>query len=288
MKKLILLLFVATLLAGCQPTTAPPPTAAPLTEPPPSPQEVVNSWLEAVNQGDIDTALSYLAEDAAVTISPAGPEGDAVFTSHTEIRRWYETMTAAKGITTLSDCKVDGESMSCLDTYADEGLKSMGVDFIVGEWAATFEDGKIQSYTFSANPESLAKLAPPAEPKPEPTKELVIVNLPGTYKAMIGPEGAAYGIETGSYLLRLRDDLRWFVVDPKDDFIYVQGYYTYTADQIVIKGTGGPMIGSCSAIENTYGWTAEGAALTFTPIRVDAKCEGEKFFFTSNPLALQP
>jgi hypothetical protein len=288
MKKLILLLFVAILLAACQPAPAPLPTDVPLTEPPPSSQEVVNSWREALNEGDIDTALSYLAEDAVVTISPAGPEGDAVFTGHSEIRGWYETMTAAKGVTTLSDCNVDGESMSCLDTYTDEGLKSMGVDFIVGEWEATFKDGRIQSYTFTATPESLAKLAPPAEPTPEPTTELATANLLGIYKTLIGPEGAAYGIDTGSYLLKLRDDLRWFVVDPKDGFIYVQGYYTGTADQIVFKTTGGPVMGSCSHIENTYGWLREGDALTFTPISVDPKCEGEKFFFTSNPLTLQP
>lgn len=288
MKKLTILLLVAILLTACQPAATPQPTAFPPTEPTISQQDLVNAWQEALNNGEIDVALSYLTEDAVVKISPAGPEGDAVFTGHTEIRGWYETMTAAKGITTLTDCKEDSESMSCLDTYSDEGLKSLGVDFIAGEWVGTFKDGKIQSYTFTVNPESLAKLAPPAEPTPEPPKELVIVNLPGTYKTMVGPEGAVYGIETGSYLLRLRDDLRWFVVDPKDDFIYVQGYYTYTADQIVIRGTGGPVIGSCSAIENTYGWTAEGATLTFTPINVDAKCEGEKFFFTSNPLTLQP
>jgi ketosteroid isomerase-like protein len=75
-----LLLFVAILLTACGPAS----------------QSLANSWQEALNKGDIDAALSYLAEDAVVTIKPAGPEGDAVFTGHAEIRGWYETLTAQR------------------------------------------------------------------------------------------------------------------------------------------------------------------------------------------------
>lgn len=286
MKKQTLLLLVAILLTACQPAATPQPILVLPTEPPLSLQDIATSWQEVLNQGDIDAALSYLAENAVVTIKPAGPQGDAVFTGHTEIRGWYETLTAGKGVTTLSDCKVNDETITCLDTYADEGLKSMGVDFIDGDWVAVIKDGKIQSYTFTTSPASLAKLAPP-EPTPAPTQVLVITQLVGIYKTSVGPN--AYDIEAGQYLLELREDLRWFVRDPNDpSFIYTQGYYTSTADQIVIKGTGGPVIGSCSYIENTYGWTAEGDKLTFTAISVDDKCGGEKLFFTENPFTLQP
>jgi ketosteroid isomerase-like protein len=176
MKKLIVLLFVAILLTACGP----------------APQSVANSWVEALNKGDIDSALSYLAEDAVVTISPAGPEGDAVFTGHTEIRGWYETIKTGKGITTLSNCKVDGETITCNDVYADEGLKSMGVDFLEGEWVATIKDGKIQSYTFTTSPESLAKLAPPPEPTTAPT---AVPALPPTPAAVLSPEAPISSIE---------------------------------------------------------------------------------------------
>lgn len=177
---------------------------------------------------------------------------------------------------------MNGETVTCLDKYEDEGLKAMGVDFIEGEWAAVFRDGKIQSYTFTMTPESLAKFPPP----PEPTPALVIVDLPGAYRTGVGPN--SYEIETGQYLLELKEDGRWFVRDPNDKFIYNQGYYTSTPDQIVIKGTGGPVIGSCANIESTYGWSAEGDKLTFTAISVDAICEGQMFFFTQKPFTLQP
>src|SRR3990172_7293532 len=170
MKKLTLLLFVAILLTACGPAATPQPTAIPPTAPPLSPQDIADSWQEALNKGDIDAALSYLAEDATVNIVPPGPDGDGVYTGHAEIRGWYETLTAGKGITTLSNCKVDGETITCLDTYADEGLKSLGVDFIEGEWVAVINDGRIQSYTFTMTPESLAKFPPP----PEPTTAVVL------------------------------------------------------------------------------------------------------------------
>ena len=205
MKNLTLILIVAILLAACQPAGTTQPTAISPTEVPVSPLDIANSWQGDLNKGDIDAALSHLAEDAVDKISPAGPEGDAVFTGHNEIRGWYETLTAGKGITALSNCKVTSDTITCLDTYADEGLKSMGVDFIEGDWVAVIKDDKIRSYTFTASPESLAKLAQP----PEPTSEPVIEQLAGEYLTRIGPEGAVFGIDVGQYLLRLRDDLRW-------------------------------------------------------------------------------
>lgn len=127
----------------------------------PSPQKVADAWQAALNAGDIDKALSFLAEDAVVSIVPPGPDGVGSYTGYAEIRGWYETMVAAKGSTTLSGCKIDGGTISCLDTYSDEGLKSMGVDFIEGQWVAVVSGGKIRSYTATITPESLAKFPPP-------------------------------------------------------------------------------------------------------------------------------
>ena len=188
MKKLALLLLAVIQLTACQPAVTAQPTDIPSTKAP-SPQDVVNLWQDALNKGDIDAALSYLAQDAVVTISPAGPEGDAVFTGHAEIRGWYQSLTAAKGVTTLSDCKVQGETITCLDTYTDEGLKSMEVDFIEGDWVATVRDRKIQAYKFTMTPESLAKLPPPPQPTATPSPETPITSIEdvvGTWSIWIG------------------------------------------------------------------------------------------------------
>ncbi|MEE4237759.1 MAG: hypothetical protein V2I51_13660, partial [Anderseniella sp.] len=39
----------------------------------PDPMSIINAWVEALNAGDIDSALSYLADDAVVQIVPAAP-----------------------------------------------------------------------------------------------------------------------------------------------------------------------------------------------------------------------
>ena len=113
-----------------------------------------------MNKGDVDTALSYLAEDATVTVIPSG-DGDGIYNGHAEIRGWYETIASGKGSGSLRDCKMDGDALKCISTYADEGLKSIGVDSIEGTWNAIIRDGKIQSYTFTVSEESLAKFPPP-------------------------------------------------------------------------------------------------------------------------------
>ena len=120
------------------------------------PLTIVNSWLEALNAGDVDAALSYVADDAQIT-------SDQVYTGKEQIRGWYENIVSANGASTLSDCQVDGETVTCSSVYTDDGLQAMGVDFLEGELVVVVRDHKIQSYTFTPSPESLAKLPPPPE-----------------------------------------------------------------------------------------------------------------------------
>ena len=153
----------------------PPPEPEPASGTAAAPEVVAVSWAQALAAGDIDQALSYLAETATVTVIPAGPDGDGIYIGLSEVRGWYETIVSAKGIGTLSDCIVEGVNITCLNTYKDEGLKAMGVDFIEGEWAAVISDGKIQSYTFTTTPESLAKFPPPPEQETRMTQAEDIV-----------------------------------------------------------------------------------------------------------------
>lgn len=168
MKPIFLILILALALTACAP----------------KPLDVANEWQAALNKGDIDAALSFLADDATVSIVPPGPDGDGIYNGHAEIRGWYETIVAAKGLGSLRDCKADGETLTCLSTYTDEGLKSMGVDSIEGSWVAKIRDGRIQSYTFTISPESLAKFPPPpaAEPTEPPVEEVRITSA----EAMVG------------------------------------------------------------------------------------------------------
>lgn len=192
MKRVTLILIVLLLLSSCSPKL----------------QDTANLWQKALNDGKIDTALSYLADNATVTIQPPA-DSDGIYNGHAEIRGWYETIVAAKGSGELRDCKVDGNTLTCISTYADDGLKSIGVDFIEGSWVADIHGGKIQSYTFTMSPESLAKF-----PAPEPVETLagsrtdllgvwwfpkagvkIEINADGTYRVASGSET----IDEGEY-----------------------------------------------------------------------------------------
>lgn len=125
---------------------------------PSTPIEICNQWAEALNNGNIDEALSYLADDAVVEIIPSGPNGQDFYKGHAEIQSWYEKIIVKKSVTTLSDCKITQELITCLSTYTDDDIKAMGVDLIEGKWEAIFLEGKIQRYTFTISPNTLTKL----------------------------------------------------------------------------------------------------------------------------------
>ena len=133
------------------------------------PMSIINSWVEALNANDIEAALSYLADDAVVQILPPAPGTSGVFSGKGEIRGWYETVVGQHGVTALSDCQIDGETVICVNTYAEDSFRSLGIDSVVGEWVAVVRDGKLQSYTFTMSDESLAALMaamiPPVMPE---------------------------------------------------------------------------------------------------------------------------
>jgi hypothetical protein len=135
----------------------------------PDPVSTINAWVEALNAGDIDSALSYLADDAVVQIVPAAPGTSGIFTGKEEVRGWYETIVGQHGVTALSECQVDGETVTCVNNYAEDSFRSLGIDFVVGEWVAVVREGKLQSYTFTMSDESLAALMaampPPVMPE---------------------------------------------------------------------------------------------------------------------------
>jgi hypothetical protein len=127
------------------------------------PLSVVNSMHDTLLNGyNIEGALSYLADDAVVTIeSPL--EGGGVYSGKEEIRGFWEAIVAANFSCVLSDCQVEGETVSCWETYSDDALKAAGLDFIQGEWVATVRDGKVQAYTWTISEASLAMLSPAPE-----------------------------------------------------------------------------------------------------------------------------
>jgi hypothetical protein len=135
-----------------------------------SPMSVINTWHEAMNAGDLDTALATLSDDAFIKLVPPPMEGhDGIFSGKEAIRSWWENLQSLNGESTLSDCQVDGEKVTCILRYSDDSLKDLGLDFIDNEFTVIVQDGKIQTYTATMTGESLTRLmaAMPPEALPE-------------------------------------------------------------------------------------------------------------------------
>jgi hypothetical protein len=163
----------------------------------PDPMSIINAWLEALNAGDIDAALSYLADDGVVQIVPPAPGTSGVFTGREEVRGWYETVVGQNGVTTLSDYQVDGETVTCVNTYAEDSFRSLGIDSVVGEWVAVVREGKLQSYTFTMSDESLAALMAAISPSVMPEtggSALPIYAVVAILGGLIGVSGLGLGM----------------------------------------------------------------------------------------------
>jgi hypothetical protein len=141
------------------------------------PMSIIDAWVADLNAGDIDSALSYLADDAVVTIVPPAPGTSGVYTGKEEIRGWYEGIVGEHGVTTLSDCQVDGETVTCVNTYTGDSFTSMGLDLVVAEWVAVVHYGQLQLYTYTMSDESLAALMAAMPPQAMPMTGRMAVPL---------------------------------------------------------------------------------------------------------------
>jgi hypothetical protein len=143
--------------------------------PQPDPESLIQSWNDALNEGDVDAALEYLADDAVVTIVPPPPDMSGVFSGKDQIRGWYEGNVAQGGFNEFVEIKVDGDKVSWVSKFGMEEWQKIGVDSLKTLGEGIFVDGKFQSYTVTIPPESLAELPPPPEQKAE--NEPVEINV---------------------------------------------------------------------------------------------------------------
>jgi hypothetical protein len=131
------------------------------------PEEIVNAWNDALNVGEVETALTFIDENAVITIVPP-PEGmNGIFTGLDEIRGWYEGNAALNGYNEIVEIKVDGENISWISNFGMDEWRNLGVDSLKVLGEGKFVDGKFLSYTVTIPPESLAKLPPPPDLLPE-------------------------------------------------------------------------------------------------------------------------
>ena len=149
------LLVMLLSLSACQPTSVEIPTSTAAVQA----ESIVQGFIDAQNAGDVEGALAFLADNAAIQLVPPPIErDDGIFTGKEEIRAWYDNLASLHGAGELSNVNVEGDQVTAILTYTDDSLKQLGVDSIDNEWVVTLQDGKIQGYTATLTQESLDKL----------------------------------------------------------------------------------------------------------------------------------
>jgi hypothetical protein len=150
------------------------------------PVAVTEGHVEAVNKGDVAAAEETVAEDATVTVpaatvtdsaAPAPTEGEGEgeaedpaavaaadpaaqeqYTGTAETQAYLEGQAAANANTTLGECSVAGETVTCAASYTSAALQARGIDFLEGQLMVTVAEGKIQSYDFMPSAASVTKI----------------------------------------------------------------------------------------------------------------------------------
>jgi hypothetical protein len=103
----------------------------------PDPLEVVQDWTASRNAGDVDLAMSYLANDTQLfDVSMATPRGQA------KIRDVLAAQAIAEWTIQESGCSADGDQVTCRYQMDDTILRRWGISFF-GRHEYVIEDGKV-------------------------------------------------------------------------------------------------------------------------------------------------
>lgn len=103
----------------------------------PDPLEVVQDWTASRNAGDVDLAMSYLADDTELfEASMATPRGQA------KIRDILTAQAIAEWTIQESGCSADGDEVTCRYQMDDTILRHWGISFS-GRHEYVIRDGKV-------------------------------------------------------------------------------------------------------------------------------------------------
>ncbi|MEA3335162.1 MAG: serine hydrolase [Chloroflexota bacterium] len=151
----ISLMLIAVVLSACVAPAAPAPAVAP--EAADEGQAVITAWQDALNAGDIDTALSQLTEDATIEIVPPPPGMDGIFSGKEAIRAWWEPQVAGNAVSEVLSMEMDGDHWVIEETWVDDDMKALGIESLLFVIEGEMEGDKIKSYTATMSEDSFAE-----------------------------------------------------------------------------------------------------------------------------------
>ncbi len=103
------------------------------TQPITEPVAVIEAFEDALNDGDLDTAMSFVADDAIFVVG-------SLYTGKTEITELYRELLGVGYQSELSDLRGDGDKVSW------EGRLTIGGSVITDLHEAVVMEGMIETY----------------------------------------------------------------------------------------------------------------------------------------------
>ncbi len=147
-KSLVILLSMIVFMAGC--------TRAPMTQSPAKPEAVVDTLLQALSRGDVDTCLNLLADDVVFRQEPSGINVSGKAQPEAGVR---QPLTWHHQYSIIGPVKVDGDKVTLTIRESGDEYKIMGLEYVTGDLEVQVYDGKIKSWTGTVNQEDFNRVA---------------------------------------------------------------------------------------------------------------------------------
>lgn len=157
------------------------------------PEAVARSAYEALNAGDVETALSFYADDAVLSLGAFGS-----FSGKEELRGSFEHEVSLHASWELSDFQVEGDTVTFKSRYTSDDMRALGVT-LEGTEVITIQDGKIVTDTWTVTDESMAALQAAMAALPQTGGEVVPLHV-----VVMALGGLAVAGGLGMELLRRR------------------------------------------------------------------------------------
>ncbi len=149
------LILVAMLLFMSVPISA--QDAQPAT-PATDPESILSAIYEAINAGDVETAIAYYDENAVQVLLPAPPDNDGALEGAEQIREWREAFVGRNGALELSNMQTSGDTVLFDAQVTEDVFTHFGVAPLEFSGVAVVRDGKVVAESLVMKDRSQAAL----------------------------------------------------------------------------------------------------------------------------------
>ena len=123
-----------------------------------NPETVLRAIYDAINVGDVEGAMLYVADNAVLTIPPP-PGSNGVFIGKEEIQGWWEQLVANGGRVEFTEFHTYGDKAVWTSAVYDEAVfVPWGVNPLYMDGVGVVKDGLMVAATWTFTDESLIRL----------------------------------------------------------------------------------------------------------------------------------